>query len=572
MYNPNLTRVCLLNVPLENDYKHTLWFDGKDQAEKIENQSNYFSNKIVSGCDFTGLTYQRKDNSIKVPKQYDEILGCNYVMYQNGQYNSKWFYAFITDIKYISDGVTEIFVETDVIQTWLTDYVVKTSFVEREHSYYDNVGENTYPEQVELGDYVVNKHSMSGYTGTANPEEYYGDYMTAVVAVSEYKNGEGEWVNATGRQYTNVYSGVRYYGFPASANGFEKLNTFINSYANGHIDAIQFMFLAPYQLTIPHDDGHIVGGNTIEQRWINNYNDEAYSEKSEVNMVMDLTSNTLDGYTPRNNKLMCFPYRYLNVSNNCGTTVIYQYEQFFDIVNNVKKSLKPIFTIKGCLTPGCSIRMTPKYYKGTLENDDESINMGKFPVLNWNSDIYTNWLTQNALNIGLSLTGDVAQIIGGGLIATATGGLAGIVGGSSIMSGIGGITDTIKQIHQMSFTPPQVKGNINNGDIITASGRNDFHFYDMSIKHEYARIIDGYFDMFGYKTCYVKVPYTNHRERYWYTKTIDVNIDGAIPNKDLQKIKDAYNNGITFWKNPSDIGNYPYYQNGTLYYSNNVTH
>ena len=78
----------------------------------------------------------------------------------------------------------------------------------------------------------------------------------------------------------------------------------------------------------------------------------------------------------------------------------------------------------------------------------------------------------------------------------------------------------------------------------------------MSIKNEYARIIDGYFDMFGYKTNVVKVPNTNHRARWWYTKTIDVNIDGNIPNDDMQKIKNAYNNGITFWRNASEIQNY----------------
>ena len=75
-------------------------------------------------------------------------------------------------------------------------------------------------------------------------------------------------------------------------------------------------------------------------------------------------------------------------------------------------------------------------------------------------------------------------------------------------------------------------------------------------KEQYAKIIDNYFDMFGYKVNRVKKPSAGHRENYWYTKTIDVNIDGAIPQKDLQKIKDCYNNGITFWYTPANIGNY----------------
>jgi len=78
----------------------------------------------------------------------------------------------------------------------------------------------------------------------------------------------------------------------------------------------------------------------------------------------------------------------------------------------------------------------------------------------------------------------------------------------------------------------------------------------MTIKEEYAKIIDDYFSMFGYKINRVKVPNKAHRSRWWYTKTLNVNIDGAIPNKDMQKIKDCYNKGITFWRNPSEIQNY----------------
>ena len=78
----------------------------------------------------------------------------------------------------------------------------------------------------------------------------------------------------------------------------------------------------------------------------------------------------------------------------------------------------------------------------------------------------------------------------------------------------------------------------------------------MSIKPEYSAIIDGYFDMFGYKVCKVKVPNSNHRARWWYTKTVDVSLDGNIPNDDILKIKDCYNNGIRFWRNASEIENY----------------
>ena len=39
-------------------------------------------------------------------------------------------------------------------------------------------------------------------------------------------------------------------------------------------------------------------------------------------------------------------------------------------------------------------------------------------------------------------------------------------------------------------------------------------------------------------------------------KTIDVNIVGSVPADDMAKIKACYNNGITFWRNGNEVGNY----------------
>ena len=62
--------------------------------------------------------------------------------------------------------------------------------------------------------------------------------------------------------------------------------------------------------------------------------------------------------------------------------------------------------------------------------------------------------------------------------------------------------------------------------------------------------------MFGYQLNDIKVPNKAHRSRWWYTITKDINIDGSIPQDDMQKIKSVYNAGITFWRNASEISNY----------------
>jgi len=78
----------------------------------------------------------------------------------------------------------------------------------------------------------------------------------------------------------------------------------------------------------------------------------------------------------------------------------------------------------------------------------------------------------------------------------------------------------------------------------------------MSIKAQYAKRIDDYFTMFGYKVNALKVPETHSRAQWNYIQTIDVNIDGAIACEDMGKLKTIYNNGVTVWHNPINFLNY----------------
>ena len=536
MNNPNLTKVYLLNTPLENDYKHTIWFTSK------EAQAEYFASKKVH--EFLDLTYQRKDRVIKVPKMYDELLGCNYVMYQNSSYSDKWFYAFITDIRYISEGMTEIEIETDVVQTWLKDYTVKPSFIEREHVSDDTIGINTYPEQVELGEYVCNQRINSQMLGAFNCI-----IVASTIDLSKYETGitEDSYPSLTGTTVGGVYSGISYYEFQNEAS----LNLCLTNVSKaGKSDGIISVFMGDsnfyesvevdgksYRKIVDNEDG-----------W-NYEKDFSYvitQDGAYVSVEPPTKPTKVNGYTPRNKKLLTYPYCYLYASNNAGGGGIYKYEKF--------SGTKSEFKFVGNLAPGMAIRLLPLNYDNQEINNEEGLNCGKLPICSWNTDVYTNWLTQNAVNNGIDLaSGLINTGVGIGLAATGGGAM---MGGMMAVGGVTQIGNTIGQIHQMSFTPPQAKGNINNGDITFSSGWSRISLYDNSIKKEYAQIIDEYFDMFGYKVCRVKIPNTSHRAKYWFTKTIDVNIDGAIPNKDLQKIKEAYNNGITFWRKGSDIGNY----------------
>ena len=152
---PNTNIKLLKNVPLDNSYSNTIYFTDKSS------QIAYFSTKVKHNL--TNYTYQRVNKgSMRVGLSADKCYECNYLMFQNTSYGSKWFYAFITSVEYVNNEVCEIRFEIDVIQTWFYSCTLKQCFVEREHSETDNVGDNIQPEPVNVGEYVVSDYSQIG--------------------------------------------------------------------------------------------------------------------------------------------------------------------------------------------------------------------------------------------------------------------------------------------------------------------------------------------------------------------------------------------------------------------------
>lgn len=535
----NLTEVRLLAVPLESDYQHTFYFNGNDT------QTNYFTSKTVKTM--VNCTYQRKDNIIRYDGVYDDIIGCNYVMYRNSDYSTKWYYAFITKIEFISEGKTNIHIKTDVIQTWLFDYTVKTSFVEREHVDDDTTGLHTVPENLETGEYIVNhmnvNQSLVGRSIIIGTTIDFNDPDFKIFNSSEIK----EFNSTSGGTYNGIFSGVKYFKV-SKKQATDLLKTVANT---GQSDSIVSVFMCPDKYVnaeIPSGKTYaeVKDGETV-------FSNEWVTDETTLD-VENLKPTHLNGYVPKNNKLFTYPYCYMLMDNNAGGSAVYQYELFTD-PDNEKRCL---FKIYSAVTPGMSIRIVPRHYKGVAFNDSEGLNLGKLPVCSWSNDVYTNWLTQNSVNIGLSVVGGLTTAavgVAGAVTAPVTGGTSLAVAGA-VLGGIGAVGSTVGSVYQHSFQPPQAQGNTNAGDVVYSNNRTTFTAYKMSIKSEYAKIIDGYFNMFGYKVTRVKTPNSNHRLNYWYTKTIDVNIDGNIPVDDMQEIKNCYNRGITFWRAPANIQNY----------------
>mgnify|MGYP003299958963 CR=1 FL=1 len=520
----------IVQCPIKLDDSNQLTFAGATW------QNLYFMS--LQRLYYDHFTYIRKDNVIRVKTDpvnpniptFEDLLTYNYCFYKNKSYGDKWFYAFITDISYVNDGMAEITIDTDVFQTWQFDIQYKYSFIEREHVSDDTIGIHTIPEGLETGDYVCNAITNLWSAG----KECYVAAMTTVIP-SQLS------VNTFHTRYGGVFTGGTILVFQdfLSACNFTRGMDLINK-----PEGITAMFMIPKSLcgTISSwtTCGFTEGSQTI------NFSCAvpAYTDSETVLNTATIADNqTLNGYTPRNNKMRCYPYNYFYVSNTVGSDVEFHYEDF---VNN-----SPTFKTLGCLTIGGSIRCVPINYKKLADTNtsynhfNSGIQGAKYPVCGWTNDAFTNWLTEQSVNNNLAVGGGVAAIIAGGaMIATGAGAVTGI---GLIAGGIGSIANTMKSIHQHSMIPPQTQGNTNTGDVAFASGSFEFPCYKMSVRYEYAKMIDDFFTMYGYKVNKLATPNIHKRSNWDYIKTINANLEGNIPEKDLIKLRTMFDNGCTFW-------------------------
>ena len=532
---PN-TDLILLKVPLEIDDTNQLTFANATA------QYNYF-NGLTSKKVYDKFTYQRKDGVIRINDCMDDLVEYNYVMYRNTNYSNKWFYAYITGLEYVNDGVTAVSIKTDCYQTWMFDLTFKTCFVEREHVNDDTIGVHTLPENLELGELVQNsstKFEPDKTVWTNGKTEQLTNKFMITFQVSELPTGS--YGISSPHRYNGVYSGLFFLGVKTPADA----TSLIYKYASeSKSNAIISIFMSPTAFfdgcqfaNIMTSYGNVTVYYPVE--------DSLTSPMSDSNYTITRPS-TLNGYTPKNNKMFTYPFSYITVDNNAGVCITERFENF-------ATSASPSYYMSGALGQGCSIKLSPIGYKGQqtdAENYEESVTAMKLPICGWASDYYTNWLTQNALNIPLT----IASTVGAVGLSIVTGGTGLAVTGAAMLSAGTQIGNLLNEKYKASLVPDQAHGNANASDINIAA-QQFFTVKCMSVKSEYAKVIDDYFSMFGYLVNSVKLPNITGRTNWNYVKTIGCYIMADIPQEDLQNIKNMFDKGVTFWHNPSTFGDY----------------
>ena len=590
--------IHLVNVPFDGTQNHTLYFSTKAA------QNTYFEG--LQKQTFTDYTYLRKDNAIKIELNYELAKNYNYLYYDNiTQTNTgltnKRIFAFITRMEYVNENTTKLFIKTDVIQTYLTEILSDTtsvSYINKQHvkKSDDIIGKYLLDEGIQGSEYVKSQLlDETDYDNDTSSIQWPSD-MSADAKLTWFNNSLNGYMVIVGcsqsvitgtesllknRNYGGIYSGLYYYAF----GNVDQLSVFIE-YLNQSalIGAIYNMFMLPVSISTWAPKNSNVSYLT--------YDEQGNSTEATVNLrwfyLSSTTYKTLDtlhcttptnfryagstllsnGYTPHNNKLYTYPYCCIQLSNNNGGIANYMYE-YFDNKDDCQ------IKVNGTVSQGGSIIAYPLNYKGRSSNWDEPLDMAKFPTCSWNTDSYTNWLTQNGVSRGNRYRYAQEDLYQGYWNAA-----SGAV--TSLMSGISpeSITKTfistadtmintyknhdraIDSLEEENYRAKLVPDAINNGtatpEVLYSMGTFEYTAWALTITGERAKQIDAYFDRFGYTVNEYKniVQAITSRSKWNYIKTADCHINANIPDEDLVQIEELFNNGITFWKNPNEVYRY----------------
>ena len=523
----------LHNVPIDKTYQNTLYWENNSAGKTAQRTFFIGTSALPSSYvkyTFTSQYYSRHTKgSIRVQVLADNVLDCNYLVFQNSSFGAgKYFYAFITSVEYINNSVTQINFELDVIQTWYFDFELEPCFVERMHTPTDVKYENIVPEPVEPGEYIYQNIS----------HELVTQPLVVIIAVVYVNDGKSQ-----GKKYGNIYGGCTLYAcLPGDTVA---INNKISEYI-ANPDSVVSIYMAPKCLL--DSEVEFEGGVATELA-----TGDVKTGLETLAFALPAPSDTgmanFGSYTPHNNKLYSYPFTMLEVFTPEGAKADYRYE-FFN--NNGQGNAS--FKYGGSITSPVELVLVPDGYKiGRSQSPvqimlEESISLKDYPLCSWNVDAYKAWVAQNALPFSYKAVGTMGQIA----LQASTGNVLGIAG-----TVIDFATNSLTQAYKASIEADQIHGQ-SKGSANVSTETQGFYFAHKVINESSARLIDSFFDRFGYAIKKITSISRKNRKYFTYIKTVGCTLHGGVPSEDEDLICKLHDNGITYWDSSqtSAIGNF----------------
>lgn len=485
------------NLPLQAGYVESMWFSDLSAQETAFMPYRKYH--------LTDATFQRETWSFRAPYGIEYLRQCNYIRYLNSDTDNKWYYGFITSLNYVNPNMTEVIFEIDVVQTYMFDWEFQRCFIERETVDDDTFGKHTIPENLEIGPIITTQEGIY-------------DFNERVIVLCTSRWSESQEV--VGSMVQGVFSGVNYSAYDTDDQGVAQLTLILKELdSKGLGDKVVGLFMCPKAI------------------WEN--------QNMFARIVIKPNALKVDGYTPYNNKVLCYPYRFFVSNNYQGTENIYRYELF-------RNPNEFIMAIAGIANLDSSAYCYPMNYAGEESCWREGIPLAGFPQCSWNSNAYANYLAKNKTQLSLRAIGALGDIGSGFVQSIATAnplpGLQSLFGSAQSMA----------PLMDQSLYPYQIQGQAQNSVLNWNYGRVGFLFQSRSITFEYARSIDLYFSRYGYKVNRLGIPQLNTRTRYNYVKTQGCQITGKMPSNAIKQLCNIFDSGIALFHDITRMGEYGY--------------
>lgn len=544
---PNSIMHLLKGVPIDSAYEHTLWFDSPDE------QYNTFM--TFNPLTFNAQSYIRHGRGvIDVKSNPENLLNYNYMVFRNTSYGSKWFYCFVNDVEYIANNTARIYFQVDVMQTWLFECELRACFVEREHSATDSLADCLVDEGIPVGEYRL---SSPVFTHDAQKRLHIAVAFAPSV-IQQVIEFFGDAYYEAGL-YGGVFQGVpMFFANTETSEDSDKIRAFLSALSIASADGIQKIFAIPRWIipnkedeerdTDKHMRVQVDMSETVQSVWVRRFGDPSF--------------------VPHNRKMYTYPYQCIIATNYCGDSKYFKYENF-------QVPTSPIFNKEGSVSIDPSIMMYPVNYNDETLAYSEAMTLSGFPVSSWYNNFIVDWIA----NEGMQQLSNFAQTGLELAIMSATGMPMSSSTALSTFTNMPQPQENLPVFDKVYNESVKLNELVDRGqEIATSIGSHnakihrfgradpnlmcgseyklDFGLYCAYIRAEEARRFDEYFDMFGYATKRVKVPNRNSRPRWNYVKTRGTNIVGDAPSSVIKSISKIYDNGITFWKNAVDVGDY----------------
>lgn len=538
----NYSRLTLYkNIQFPRDYSHILHFASTTEQQAFFNAQTKFTT-------YNDFLYIESSRKIVVNAVKGDLLGVNYLSFRNGD-NNKYYYAFVDDLVYESDGSTSIMFTIDIMQTYMFDYELGNCDVEREHAIrFNNNGSRTNNAVNTLESPLTSTKLKYKHLKTLHHNKVSGVNDDVYFLVYTRKDFIGSDVSGNKNAAilpTYAIPITKAGGLCQNADGddFATYEDLIRSGASTQMVSMQIVTNLPFEhLTITPqgaktlitgvntsvENGHLVLDLTKTPREDREYlktlgtltlNEMGYSNAiTNKNTSFD---NSKDNYYKKN----CSQFKHIGIYT-LGDLILVDPERCeanvtIELGTTLTSPMRQYIELKNYIYDNISKTLYSKYIES---NSQVPIRVESF----------YSWL----MNEGVS---GVSSVISGAISQAGGKTSENIIAGTSAF-GIG------SAMIQAIIKPDNV---INSDSLALADIQKTqgAYTYIFEASDDNINLYLKYFNKYGYQTNENKVP--NYNTHYWfnYIKNVDTSIKNIqnMTHNTIEAIKQIYNNGVTLW-------------------------